>query len=75
MHVSLKHSAGAGGEIPTMIEKIDIKLNINGRDYAVQVEPRKTLVDVIRDECGLTGTHIGCEHGVCGACKIGRAHV
>jgi len=70
MHVSLKHSAGAGGEIPTMIEKIDIKLNINGRDYAVQAEPRKTLVDVIRDECGLTGTHIGCEHGVCGACTV-----
>ncbi|TMJ89011.1 MAG: (2Fe-2S)-binding protein [Alphaproteobacteria bacterium] len=53
-----------------MIEKIDIKLNINGRDYAVQVEARKTLVDVIRDECGLTGTHIGCEHGVCGACTV-----
>src|SRR5919206_473962 len=70
MHVSLKHLAGAGGEIPAMIEKIDIKLNINGRDYAVQVEARKTLVDVIRDECGLTGTHIGCEHGVCGACTV-----
>ena len=40
-----------------MIEKIDIKLHINGRDHAVRVEPRKTLVDVIRDECGLTGTH------------------
>lgn len=34
------------------------------------VEPRRTLVDVIRDDCGLTGTHIGCEHGVCGACTI-----
>jgi carbon-monoxide dehydrogenase small subunit len=34
------------------------------------VEPRKTLVDAIRDECGQTGTHIGCEHGVCGACTI-----
>ena len=53
-----------------MIEKIDIKLHINGRDHAVRVEPRKTLVDVIRDECGLTGTHIGCEHGVCGACTV-----
>jgi carbon-monoxide dehydrogenase small subunit len=53
-----------------MIEKMDIILNINGRDYAVRVEPRKTLADVIRDECGQTGTHIGCEHGICGACTV-----
>ena len=53
-----------------MTEKIDIKLHVNGRDHAVRVEPRKTLVDVIRDECGLTGTHIGCEHGICGACTV-----
>jgi aerobic-type carbon monoxide dehydrogenase small subunit (CoxS/CutS family) len=53
-----------------MTEKIDIELHINGRGHAVRVEPRKTLVDVIRDECGLTGTHIGCEHGVCGACTV-----
>jgi carbon-monoxide dehydrogenase small subunit len=53
-----------------MTEKVDITLNINGRDYAVRVEPRRTLVDVIRDDCGQTGTHIGCEHGVCGACTI-----
>jgi aerobic carbon-monoxide dehydrogenase small subunit len=53
-----------------MNEKIDIELHINGRGHAVRVEPRKTLVDAIRDECGLTGTHIGCEHGVCGACTV-----
>jgi aerobic carbon-monoxide dehydrogenase small subunit len=53
-----------------MTEKIDITLNINGRDYPIRVEPRKTLVDAIRDECGQTGTHIGCEHGVCGACTV-----
>ena len=53
-----------------MTEKIDIELHINGRAHAVRVEPRKTLADVIRDECGLTGTHIGCEHGVCGACTV-----
>jgi aerobic carbon-monoxide dehydrogenase small subunit len=53
-----------------MTGKFDITLNINGRDYAVQAEARRTLVDVIRDDCGLTGTHIGCEHGVCGACTI-----
>src|SRR6201999_923356 len=51
-------------------EKLDLTLNINGRDHAVRVEPRKTLVDTIRDDCGLTGTHIGCEHGVCGACTV-----
>ncbi len=53
-----------------MIEKIGLSLNINGRDYAVRVEPRRTLADTIRDECGLTGTHLGCEHGVCGACTV-----
>ncbi len=53
-----------------MTEKIDITLNINGRDHAIRVEPRKTLVDAIRDDCGQTGTHIGCEHGICGACTI-----
>jgi carbon-monoxide dehydrogenase small subunit len=53
-----------------MTEKFDITLNINGLDYEVQAEARRTLVDVIRDDCGLTGTHIGCEHGVCGACTI-----
>src|SRR5215217_2960400 len=53
-----------------MTEKIDITLNVNGRDYAIRVEPRKTLVDAIRDQCGQTGTHIGCEHGVCGACTV-----
>jgi len=53
-----------------MTEKLDITLNINGRDYATRVEARKTLVDVIRDDCGQTGTHIGCEHGICGACTV-----
>jgi aerobic carbon-monoxide dehydrogenase small subunit len=69
-HVSLKELASSDGEMAVAPEKIDIKLNINGHDYAARVEPRKTLVDVIRDECGLTGTHIGCEHGVCGACTV-----
>ena len=44
-----------------MTEKIEIALLINGRRHAVRVEPRRTLVDAIRDDCGLTGTHIGCE--------------
>jgi carbon-monoxide dehydrogenase small subunit len=45
-------------------------LSINGRDYPLRLEPRRTLLDVIREECGLTGTHMGCEHGVCGACTV-----
>ena len=49
---------------------VDITLTINGRAYAIRVEPRRTLADAIRDECGQTGTHIGCEHGVCGSCTI-----
>jgi aerobic-type carbon monoxide dehydrogenase small subunit (CoxS/CutS family) len=53
-----------------MTDKVDLKLRINGRDHVVRVEPRKTLVDAIREDCGLTGTHIGCEHGVCGACTV-----
>jgi carbon-monoxide dehydrogenase small subunit len=53
-----------------MTEKLDITLTINGRDYPIRVEPRRTLVDAIRDDCGQTGTHIGCEHGICGACTI-----
>ena len=53
-----------------MNDKVDVTLNINGRDHSIHIEPRKTLVDSIRDECGLTGTHMGCEHGVCGACTV-----
>jgi carbon-monoxide dehydrogenase small subunit len=53
-----------------MPDEIGITLNVNGRDHRVVVEPRRTLADVLRDDCHLTGTHIGCEHGVCGACTI-----
>lgn len=47
-----------------------ISLRVNGKEYTGQAEPRKTLADFIREDCGLTGTHLGCEHGVCGACTI-----
>jgi aerobic carbon-monoxide dehydrogenase small subunit len=53
-----------------MNEQCEITLIINGTEYTVTVEPRRTLADVIRDDCGQTGTHIGCEHGVCGACTV-----
>jgi len=52
------------------MDKIDVVLDINGAAHEVTVESRRILADVIRDDCGLTGTHIGCEHGVCGACTV-----
>jgi aerobic carbon-monoxide dehydrogenase small subunit len=53
-----------------MSEPVDVTLSVNGRDYPLRLEPRRTLLDAIREECGLTGTHMGCEHGVCGACTV-----
>jgi carbon-monoxide dehydrogenase small subunit len=49
---------------------IAISLRVNGGTYRVFAEPRRLLSDVLREDCGLTGTHVGCEHGVCGACTI-----
>jgi carbon-monoxide dehydrogenase small subunit len=48
----------------------EIELKVNGIAYHETVEPRRLLVDFLRDHLGLTGTHIGCEHGVCGACTV-----
>ena len=53
-----------------MNAKHDITLTINGEAYAIRVEARRTLADVIREECSQTGTHLGCEHGVCGTCTV-----
>jgi aerobic carbon-monoxide dehydrogenase small subunit len=53
-----------------MSQKAAITLNINDRGYPIEVEPRRTLADAIREDCGQTGTHIGCEHGICGACTV-----
>jgi aerobic-type carbon monoxide dehydrogenase small subunit (CoxS/CutS family) len=47
-----------------------ISLTVNGQPHAAQVEPRLLLVDFLREDLGLTGTHIGCEHGVCGTCTV-----
>jgi carbon-monoxide dehydrogenase small subunit len=47
-----------------------VELNINGKLHAVEVEPRTSLLDCLRDQVGLTGAHAGCEHGVCGACTV-----
>ena len=51
-------------------DPVAIVLKINGTQYRLFAEPRRLLSDVIREDCGLTGTHVGCEHGVCGACTI-----
>jgi aerobic carbon-monoxide dehydrogenase small subunit len=49
---------------------LDIQMRVNGEEISARVEARKTLVDFLRDDLSLTGTHIGCEHGVCGACTV-----
>ena len=53
-----------------MAEKMTVRLKVNGKDYEGSCEPRKLLVDFVREDLRLTGTHVGCEHGVCGACTI-----
>ena len=47
-----------------------VTLNVNGERHAIEVEPRCTLADALREQCGKPGTNIGCEHGVCGACTV-----
>jgi len=51
-------------------QRIPITLSVNGQDHDLWVEPRWLLVDVLRHELGLTGTHVGCEQGACGACTV-----
>jgi aerobic carbon-monoxide dehydrogenase small subunit len=53
-----------------MLKALDISLTVNGEAVNERVEARKTLVDFLRDDLGLTGSHVGCEHGVCGACTV-----
>jgi len=53
-----------------MSEKISITATINGAEHTATVEPRRSLADFLRHDLGLVGTHVGCEHGVCGACTV-----
>ena len=53
-----------------MVEPIAIRVTVNGKPCEGRCEPRKLLCDFLREDLGLTGTHVGCEHGVCGACTI-----
>ena len=52
------------------MSKHDVTIKVNGVHQCKNVPARVTLVDYLRDECGLTGTHVGCEHGICGACTV-----
>ena len=53
-----------------MSDLVEIKLTVNGASHEGRTEPRKLLVDFLREDLGLTGTHAGCEHGICGACTV-----
>jgi carbon-monoxide dehydrogenase small subunit len=52
------------------MHELPVQITVNGRSQRAVVEPRLTLADFLRDKCGLTGTHLGCEHGACGACTV-----
>ena len=52
------------------MHELPVEVSVNGRRYGATVEPRLTLADYLREKCGLTGTHLGCEHGACGACTV-----
>jgi len=51
-------------------EPIAFTLRVNGKNYSLRAPARRSLADALRDDCRLTGTHLGCEHGVCGACTV-----
>jgi xanthine dehydrogenase YagT iron-sulfur-binding subunit len=53
-----------------MSDKYGVTFTVNGEKRAIRVEARRSLADALREDCGLTGTHLGCEHGVCGACTV-----
>ena len=53
-----------------MTDRVRVALTVNGEDVEAEVEPRQNLVDFLREELQLTGSHVGCEHGVCGACTV-----
>jgi aerobic carbon-monoxide dehydrogenase small subunit len=52
------------------VPEVEVRMTVNGSPRQATVEPRLTLADFLRERCHLTGTHLGCEHGVCGACTV-----
>lgn len=65
-----EHALGEAGEVPKLVTRQPITLIVNGVEHSLSVDVRTTLVDALREQLELTGTHVGCEHGVCGACTI-----
>jgi len=57
-------------QIATALEKLPLKMEVNGKPYKLSVEPRSTLLDILREQLDLTGTKKGCDHGQCGACTV-----
>lgn len=68
--MSTLHRSARGQKIGVMNTKIPLRLTVNGAVVEHEVEPRRLLSDFLRHDVGLTGTHVGCEHGVCGACTV-----
>ncbi len=56
--------------VPEPMYELDVELSVNGEDRRARVEARRSLAELLRDDLGLTGTHLGCEHGVCGSCTV-----
>lgn len=56
--------------MPDTVERVAIQLKVNGRPYAATIEPRMLLVELLREEFDLTGTHVGCDTSYCGACTV-----
>ena len=56
--------------VPEPAYELDVELSVNGEDRRARVEARRSLAELLRDDLGLTGTHLGCEHGVCGSCTV-----
>ncbi len=61
---------GKNKEFSVSAQTISINLDINGRQHALHLDPRTTLLDALREHVGLTGTKVGCNHGTCGACTV-----